>query len=492
LPSLLCGILVAYVRIKINRNQITVSTMGRDRIGAVHLITLIFLLGSTFSGYSREIPFPDPGHEGLKVNTLITSFLDDGRQFRLGLWMQNRVMYNMSNLPGPGGSTFDNTSRYDFFRQRYRFGIDMSLYEAAGVTGAGVYIQPEFRGGWGGSSPAVSDPRGMAPVNNPYNRLQPRGLRYAFAYYERSSKLHFAAGILPVTDRCGRMLFDSDWDFNVGGIVAGGTIGKWDYRMGYVRMIDGVGGTMKQSEANAGFWVADLGYSTGEGTILDISAYYLNNPFDVMIARSMGWYGITGKTKVRSLDLGGAFVLNSGTYLSEEISGSPGVFSTSGTAVKLEATIPVGRGEFSVQTITTSGDSAGGNGSRFITPQQVVGTAGYWGYTHIFTPQGPSDVNDLGLEVGNGGFGLTTIQAKGSHPLIAEKLSLQLFGGWFRSNGARFGSHDMGVEYGLMFTLPVWHNLTLEAGAAMAHTGAFYGVERADLYQVFSRLQFAW
>jgi hypothetical protein len=410
----------------------------------------------------------------------------------MGLWMQNRVMYNLSNLPGPGGSTFGSTAHYDFFRQRYRFGVDMSLYEAAGRSGAGVYIQPEFRGGWGGSAPGVSDPRGMAPVNNPYNRLQPRGLRYAFAYYERSSRLHFHAGILPLTDRCGRMLFDADWDFNVGGILVGGDFGKWDYRLGYVRMIDGVGGTMQQAEANAGFWIADLGYSLGELTNFGISAYYLNNPFDVMIARSMGWYGITGATKLRELDLNGAFVLNAGTYRSVEIAGEPGIFSTNGTAVKLEASYPVGRGEVSVQAITTSGDTVGGSGNRFFTPQQLTGTAGFWGYTHIFTPQGPSDVNDLGLEVGNGGFGLTTVQAKVGYPLIPEKLSLHLFGGWFRSNGAQGGSHDMGTEYGLMFTIPVWHNLKLEAGGAIAHTGAFYSVEGANLYQVFSRLQFAW
>ena len=140
--------------------------------------------------------------------------------------MQDRILYNYSKIPGPGGTTFDSTSTYDFFRQRFHAGVDVRLVNDTGAAKAGGYMQLEYRGGWGGSSPDASDPRGNAPANNPYNRLQPRGIRYGFVYYNHSEKLNLSVGILPVTDRVGRILFDADWDFNVGGIALGGKLAK--------------------------------------------------------------------------------------------------------------------------------------------------------------------------------------------------------------------------------------------------------------------------
>jgi hypothetical protein len=75
----------------------------------------------------------------------------------------------------------------------------------------------------------------------------------------------------------------------------------------------------------------------------------------------------------------------------------------------------------------TTGDEDTIISKRFITLHQITGTAGYWGYMHIFTPAGPSDVNDLGTEIGNRGAGLTTVQTKIDFPLVEDKLGGQIF-----------------------------------------------------------------
>src|SRR3990172_829766 len=35
-------------------------------------------------------------------------------RFRIGLWAQYRLMFNASNIPGPGGTNFGNTKSYNF------------------------------------------------------------------------------------------------------------------------------------------------------------------------------------------------------------------------------------------------------------------------------------------------------------------------------------------------------------------------------------------
>ncbi len=64
--------------------------------------------------------------------------------------IQYRVMYNNSNIA--------STKQYDFFRQRLRLNLDVHTEEDVGG-----FIQIEYRGGWGGSSPDFSDPRGFTP-----------------------------------------------------------------------------------------------------------------------------------------------------------------------------------------------------------------------------------------------------------------------------------------------------------------------------------------
>ncbi len=118
--------------------------------------------------------------------------------------IQYRIMYNNSNI--------QSNNKYDFFRQRLRLNFDVKT-----ESGVGGFFQIEYKGGWGGSSPAASDPRATYAVNA-FNRLQARGIRYGYLYFPVGPGT-VLAGILPANDQVDHMLFSADWDLNVGGIA---------------------------------------------------------------------------------------------------------------------------------------------------------------------------------------------------------------------------------------------------------------------------------
>ena len=122
--------------------------------------------------------------------------------------IQYRVMYNNSTIGAEDG--------YDFFRQRLRLNIDVHTEDRVGG-----FLQIEYRGGWGGASPAGSDPRDSYTVNV-NNRLQARGLRYGYVYFPIGPG-QFKAGLVPLDDQFDQMIFSADWDFNVGGLTYDGS-----------------------------------------------------------------------------------------------------------------------------------------------------------------------------------------------------------------------------------------------------------------------------
>lgn len=438
------------------------------------VVFVISLFVSAVRINASVIPFPGPGHEGLN-----TSHAGNIGDLKLGLWLQYRVMYNNSTIPGPTGTSFTNTKRYDFFRQRFRVGIDVKTAEDTGG-----YVQLEYRGGWGGSSPEKSDPRELTPVNNPYNRLQSRGIRYGFIYAPVYEIGILSAGIIPLTDRVGRVLFDADWDFNVGGAVLGGFIGEGDYRLGYVRLVEGVGGAADQIENDGDMVIADYDYSFSEAVHAGVHVYNYSasDALGVTASKNETWYAFTVKGKNDIVDIGGNIIVNIGNI---------GSNSHKGTAAKLEAGVPIGALKLNVMAITATGDEQGKVDGRFVTVHQLVGTVGYWGYTHIFNAGGPSDVNDLGLEIGNGGAGLTTVQVKIDIP-VTSKISASLFGGWFSSAEKRNNSKDMGMEAGCVIGIPVSKDVTWEIGGSGASIGEFYAKNADNISEYFSRLQLTW
>src|SRR3989304_3079083 len=353
-------------------------------------------------------------------------------KLKVDLGLQYRVMYNLSNI----GTEND----YDFFRQRMRITLDVKP-----TTNAGGYAQIEYRGGWGGTSPSCSDPRPPGCVTDPsadsaaFNRLQARGIRYGYVYASPADGHMLKAGILPASDQLGDTIFSADWDFNVGGILYKGKADTIDYRAAYLRLVDDmikINDITKDSEMtddkNGGIYIIDLNTAI-EAVKIGGHIYYLSvdKGASALSETKEGWYGLSASAKVDMLDVNGFVVLNSGEVGDE---------SNDGFGVKVEGGIPVGKMRISGMALMTTGDdkdlatidydtSTSDDNRTFSKGYQTIEgllkTRGYWAYTYIFTPHGPSDVNDYGLEIGNRGYGLTTIQAKLDVP-VTDNLGAQV------------------------------------------------------------------
>jgi hypothetical protein len=405
----------------------------------------------------------------------------DEKGYGIDFGIQYRVMYNNSNI--------GSNNQYDFFRQRLRLNFDVKTEK-----GVGGFLQIEYRGGWGGASPGASDPRGAYAVS-PFNRLQARGIRYGYLYFPAGPGT-VLAGILPANDQVDQMLFSADWDLNVGGIAYAGKVGDFDYRLAYVRLVEGAfyrNTAVKDKDQH--FLVLDLNSKLGGldagihfygtyGKICDPnSANYPNNctPAD-FITLNQTWVGPHITFKLDPITLHGVVLVNSGKIANT---------SNSGWLARLEGSTKLGPATLSLLGVYSSGKN---NGNGFQTVHGLLGTGGYWAYTYIFTPHGPSDVNDFGLEPGNQGFGLTTVQAKVDFPIM-EGLSVQGVVGTFRSNKDMGGAgKSLGTEAGVTFTAKMGKHMNLEFGGAVAALGnagraEYNGGAKKSVNEIFARLQ---
>ena len=416
-------------------------------------------------------------------------------RFSIGLGIQYRLMHNASNIPGPGGTSFSRTETYDFFRQRLRLNLSVA---PKGVP-AGGFAQAEFRGGFGGAGPNASDPRGEEPTRNPFNRLQARGIRYGYLYATPLTDQMILAGVLPMSDEFGDTLFSADWDFNVGGVALLGALSPASYRLAYVRLIEGVGASEPRSIGKDGDLVlGDLVYAFDERLHLGTHAYFLTVGKRLPLGDTEEWWlGGTASGTAAPVDWHAFALLNAGRLgigeLDDDgkvVSGFDRSDSHVGYATKGEVRSSLGPVRVNLQSLYASGDREdGGVQDRFVTPEGLFRTEGYWAYTHIFTANGPSDVNDLGVELGNGGAGLLTVQGRASAQL-SPRVGAQLSGGWFQAAESRNGSRDMGTEVGAMATIAVAEGLALDVGAAGAFLGNFFAQGSDDLFEIFTRLQF--
>jgi hypothetical protein len=404
---------------------------------------------------------------------------------KVNLSLQYRVMYNASNIPGPAGTSLINTKGYDFFRQRFRIGLDVQP-----AKDVGGYVQFEFRNAWGVGG-GHSDPRGLAPGdlslrNVAFNRLTARGLRYGYLYASSAEKHKISVGILPVSDQFSDALFSADWDFNVGGVTLTRNLDDSDYRLGYIRLVEGLGSAAGSELGNDGHLImGDYSFSFGTKGKAGLHVYYFRNAVETLGKMQQAWFGFTGSTLLSKASVNAFGMINAGELNDE---------SHTGVAAKLEAKFPIKNSSLSAQVIYTSGDDEGEVKNQFVTMQSLVGTEGYWAYTHILTANGPSDVNDLALDIGNArGFldraGLFTAQAKLDVPAIEDKLRLQIVAGYFQASKERNGTTSMGTEIGGHLTWKVAGHLHCETGVAYAALGDFLDKGTKNLYEVFSRLQ---
>ncbi len=390
--------------------------------------------------------------------------------------IQYRIMYNNSNI--------QSNNQYDFFRQRLRLNFDVKT-----ESGVGGFFQIEYRGGWGGSSPAKSDPRDTYAVNA-FNRLQARGIRYGYLYFPAGPGT-VLAGILPANDQVDQMLFSADWDLNVGGIAYVGKVGNFDYRAAYVRLVEGVfyrNTAIKDKDQH--FLVLDLNTQFGianaglhyYGTYGKICGKGENCTSADFFTLNQTWIGPHVTVKFEPFTLHGVVLANTGKIAQN---------STNGWLARLEASTKLGPAGVSLLGVYSSGKD---NGNGFQTVHKLLGTGGYWAYTYIFTPHGPSDVNDFGLEPGNRGYGLTTVQAKVDVP-ITKGFSVQGVVGTFRSNKDMGGNgKSLGTEAGVTFTANLGKHMNLEFGGAIASLGdagrAVYNAgAKKSVNELFARLQ---
>ncbi len=453
-----------------------------------NMIVGLFLIMGLMVTHAAAGPLP---HGDTQVKLI------DEYEVRIGL--QFRAMWNSSNIPIAGVTDATNPRSYDFFRQRMRFNLDVKPGKDKDVGG---FMQLEYRGGWGGTSPTSSDPRTVGLSLNAFNRLEARGVRYGYIYYTPLEEANLEVGIIPVSDQLGDILFSSDWDFNVGGISFHGELDDTDYRLGFVRLVDGIASSDSAViDENGDIYIADANHSMG---MFEMGAhvYYLyirdqlaedtdlglvgnNATEDFRVAQ--GWYALSGSVDPGPLSVNGFFCLNTGQF---------GNSDNTGWALKGEVVVPLGDPTFKVMAIHASGEREGTTTKdhfrNFRTIQGIVGTQGYWAYTHIFTANGPSDVNDLGTRVDGGDRGLTTIQGKFETPII-DKLNGEIVYGWFNAaaeNAA--GDKEMGSEVGGMLTYEMAEYLNLQAGGAYAFLDDTFISNNDfpdDLYEIFTRFQ---
>ncbi len=461
----------------------TLGIMNRMRIRFILLIAAVLFIGFTHRG-ARAESYQDEIRELKEQLSRQAGMIEELKaQFRkVDLGVQYRIMYNAANLPTYKGS-FENPDDYDFFRQRFRISLDVSPSETAGG-----FAQLEFRNAWGVGSgkegPAV-------PADVTYNRLTARGLRYGYIYLIPGEGQRIMAGILPQGDWVNDTLFSAAWGFSVGGIAYLGESGRYKYRAQITRLVDTLDSTLEKDvdghlyslDGLASIGKFDLG---GHFYFLDKEENRQLAGFLAQDVREM-WYALSISAKVARSDINGFVMLNNG-----ELDGD----SHKGWALRGEAGVPLGSTRFSLLSIYTSGDDderqqSGRLRRAFFTPMQLLDTEGFWQYTHIFSANLPSDVNDLGIDIGNGGFGLLTLQAKLDFPIV-EKLKGRVETGWFKSMGKSSSKdREMGWEAGGMLILNAAEHLNLELGAAYASMGDWFHPDAEDLYMVFSRFQLA-
>ena len=468
-----------------------------DRGAARGAALLLCLLAPAASAQESERPWWQPPG-GRRLGDTNVRDLGDW-DFAFGI--QYRFMYNASNIPGPGGSSFGDTDGYDFARQRLRLNFDVKPKD----YDAGAHMQFEFRGGSGGTAPGDTDPRSVEPTLNPFNFIDVRGIRFGYLYWDPAPDQRVIGGILPVSDEFGDTLFSADWDWNVAGVALLGETEGSRYRAAVLETVEGVGSLDRTVVDNDGRMII-LDYSrpiTGSPTDWafgwGLHLYALLVEEDLPLGGTeQFWFGPTFKAKkydltvdafamVNTGDLGQGTLDTDGTVISGF--GDEDADSHTGYALKLGAQKPVGEDmNLKAFVLHTSGDSDGDVNSRFVTPQGLFGTLGYWGFTHIFTPNGPSDVNDFGLEIGNDGAGLFTLQSVLTKP-VTDKVDLHLAGGFFQASEARNGSRDMGYELSLMASCELSGPSRVDVGVAYADLDEFFGPDPDSIYEIFLRWQ---
>ncbi|WP_460167216.1 hypothetical protein [Thermostilla marina] len=412
---------------------------------------------------------------------------------------QYRLMFNASNYDWHSEELSDDQRSQTFFNQRFRTWLTVRpndqvegyLQVEMGHIAWGenydypkTYVGPRF--------PGADDRVGIE-------------LRRGYLTYRAEPWGVFRAGILGEQDRFDQTLFSSDWDFNLGGLVWERTcsmLGDADFRLGLFAVTEGD----YQAADDTLLLTLDVDWNACENRNFGVSAYYLSDRGEYSYPTVDGydeswdvWLGARTRFELWGFPLHAFALYNFGERRDSE---TLPLFQHDGVGLKLETgPVPVGSGAISAQVLYSSGD--GDPDPYYSTEFRTVaqserdnfGAQGYWSYLVITSPDGPSDVNDLGVGLQNRGLGLFTVQMQYVFPVF-ERLDGRLAAGWLRSDVRRpaSGSFDMGTEIANVYTLDLGGGLTADMGAAVFWPGNFYKSSSAaaspdTLYEAFTRLQ---
>jgi len=412
---------------------------------------------------------------------------------------QYRVMFNGANFDFHDATISDDQRSQSFFNQRFRTWLTIQTSE--NVEG---YIQVEM-------GHLVWSENFEFPQTYVGPRFPPAddrvGIELRRGYLTYTSDIHgrLRVGFQDWQDSFDQTLASSDWDFNVGGL-------SWLTMVpafGDMRLLAGAfvlyEGILGQAD-DALLWTVDGDWEAENGNKFGWSVYAVtdHDQYSYPTAPAYDsswdiWAGIRGTLQTAFVPLHAFFLYNHGER--NELGGGPD-FEHNGFALKVETgPSPFWFGELRFQGIYSTGedDPADRTSSEFRTVAQSVrdnfGAQGYWSYLAITSPQGPSDVNDLGVSLQNRGLGLFTAQAAFDYE-INDCLSAVLAVGWLNSDqpNPTSDSRDMGTEVLKMFTYDFGGGLKADVGAAVLFTGDFYKPTPLapgpdTLWEAFSRVQ---
>lgn len=299
------------------------------------------------------------------------------------------------------------------------------------------------------------------------------GIRHAVLDYTAERGLNLQAGIVPLADHFGDVLFSSDWNYNPVAASLTVPLGPAKVRAFAGTLLESksdgatITGGEDVADDDTTHYQLDVTVPVGARVQLDAGGSFVRYSPDVappFRSRNHFNYGLGARVDVARDVAIHAFVLGSQTDGAILAAGNG---DASGVAAKVELTGKVGGGKLGLLATHATGED---NGSGFVPVQALVRTNGYWGYTGILTVQGPTDTGFDGdaVNVSNNGFGMTSVQARYSRPIFGA-LSGYAAAGWFGNASAPAGrSGDVGVDFLLMATYRFNRVLALDLGGAFA------------------------
>ena len=353
-------------------------------------------------------------------------------------------------------------------------------------------------------------------------------LRRGFLWFKPSERSLVRAGIVAWEDRFGERptfssplwtinradtsqapLANSDWEFTVGGVTFEATAREsWHYALGALLLRRRA--TPVDEDSASWLLTADVDRSLGS-SLWGASVNYLRDAagysygafggpsparsFRTPIHRSSDlWVGGRGHIEHGRGSTALFLILNRGEVPDH-------AWTHTGWAAKAATTLAAGRGTVHLRTLYSTGDDGtdAGRSREFRTIAQSVrdnrGAQAYWSLLGLTSPRGPSDVNDLGIGLQNGGLGLLTAQAGYEQPL-ADRWTGYLAAGWLRSDAPNSvsGSTAIGTELLAEARWQMGPLMALEIGGALLLTGDFFrtgpaAAKPAALHQLYTRWQ---